>query len=146
MRAHEQTGSYPLQRHCRLTSQPQRNSDLLRGALSAPLQVLCRPSQRRQFRFSSPLGLGQGRLPDFLARVSGTGQFAHLGQQLVPKLSTAQGPSKCHPHYLQRLTKGLVAIQPRINRETCVGIGAMVCPCARALSTCRPRRLRNSPL
>jgi len=37
-------------------------------------------------------------------------------------------------------------IQPRINRETCVGIGAMVCPCARALSTCRPRRLRNSPL
>jgi hypothetical protein len=37
------------------------------------------------------------------------------------------------------------AIQARINKETYGGRGAIFCACARALSTYRPRKLRNSP-
>ena len=37
------------------------------------------------------------------------------------------------------------AIRLRINKETIGVMGAMVCTCAHALSTCRPRKHRNSP-
>lgn len=83
----------PLQSHGRLASQQRGNSDLLRVALAAALEVVALPAEFIELLLRDAQRLGQVRLGDLFSPLPRAGLLADGSQQFLAELLAAQAPT-----------------------------------------------------